>query len=174
MTKKPTTGFTWHHLLKLNLKSSAGFTLIELLVVISIIGLMASIVLVALNNSRLQARNAKRKADIREVRTALELYYSDNQDTYPHSGALGTANNESDIQKLSGFLAPKYVLFLPNDPKNNPYNYQYVWKNGGKDYGIFVPFSDDGSSSCQFQTAGGSKNWFKKGSKQTPLCNYQN
>lgn len=155
-------------------KSGAGFTLIELLAVIGIIGLLASVALVALNSARQKSRNAKRKDDIRQIRSVLEMYYGDNQDTYPNGGALGTPNRESDIQNLSGFLAPKYLLFLPNDPKNSPDNYQYIWWNGGKDYGIFIPFANDNGANCQFQTPGGNKNWFKNGPLETPLCDYQN
>jgi len=60
-----------------------GFTLIELLVVISIIGLLASVVLISLTTARLKARDAKRIADFRQLQNALELYYNDNNDQYP-------------------------------------------------------------------------------------------
>ena len=55
-----------------------GFTLIELLVVIAIIGLLASVVLVSLNGARIKGRDVKRVADLKQIRTALELYLSDN------------------------------------------------------------------------------------------------
>jgi len=51
-----------------------GFTLVELLVIISIIGFLASIVLISLNNARLKSRDAKRVADVRQFISALELY----------------------------------------------------------------------------------------------------
>ena len=54
-----------------------GFTLIELLVVVAIIGLLATLSIVALNNARARARDAKRIADIKQIQTALELYYND-------------------------------------------------------------------------------------------------
>ncbi len=65
-----------------------GFTLIELLVVIAIIGLLSTLAVVALNSARLKARDAKRIADIKQIQTALELYYNDNNG-YP----IGDANN---------------------------------------------------------------------------------
>jgi prepilin-type N-terminal cleavage/methylation domain-containing protein len=68
-----------------------GFTLIELLVVVAIIGLLATLSIVALNNARARARDARRVADIKQIQTALELYYND-FGTYPTGNiiSLGT------------------------------------------------------------------------------------
>lgn len=64
-----------------------GFTLIELLVVIAIIGLLASVVLLSLNSARQKSRDAKRLADVRQVASALELYFNDCQ-AYPVTSAV--------------------------------------------------------------------------------------
>jgi len=69
-------------------KRPKGFTLIELLVVIAIIGLLATLAVVALNNARTKSRDAKRVSDIKQIQTALELYFVDNN-AYP---ALGTSS----------------------------------------------------------------------------------
>lgn len=67
-----------------------GFTLIELLVVIAIIGLLASVVLLALNSARAKSRDAKRIADVRQLASALELYFND-VSAYPSRGYSSAA-----------------------------------------------------------------------------------
>ena len=62
-----------------------GFTLIELLVVVSIIGMLASVILVSLQGARNKARDIKLIAEVKELQKALELYRLDNG-KYP--GAL--------------------------------------------------------------------------------------
>lgn len=53
-----------------------GFTLIELLVVVAIISLLSSVVFASLNTAREKARDARRKVDLKQIQTALELYYN--------------------------------------------------------------------------------------------------
>jgi general secretion pathway protein G len=77
-------------------KRNKGFTLIELLVVIAIIGLLSTLAVVALNNARAKSRDAKRVSDIKQIQTALEMYYQD-ANGYPSANAmpssLATAGN---------------------------------------------------------------------------------
>jgi prepilin-type N-terminal cleavage/methylation domain-containing protein len=70
--------------------ATKGFTLIELLVVIAIIGILSSIVLVSLNTVRVRARDARRLADIRQLQSALEIYFDRNVG-YPGTTSALTA-----------------------------------------------------------------------------------
>ena len=72
-----------------------GFTLVELLVVIAIIGLLSTLAVIALGSARSKARDARRISDIKQMQTALELYFADAGE-YPQQGPssieLGSTN----------------------------------------------------------------------------------
>jgi prepilin-type N-terminal cleavage/methylation domain-containing protein len=100
-----------------------GFTLIELLVVIAIIGLLASIILAALSTARAKGRDAKRIADIRDIQSALELYYQTCHQ-YPNVSPLAvtTANGCPTGVTLGTFISP-----IPTDPGAAVANNNYLY-----------------------------------------------
>jgi prepilin-type N-terminal cleavage/methylation domain-containing protein len=89
-------------------KNSLGFSLIELMVVISIIGFLASIVLIALAGGRQKARDTKRLGDMTETVKALELFFLSNRG-YPDAVISGGT-------QVPNGLVPGFMATLPISP----------------------------------------------------------
>ena len=142
-----------------------GFTLIELLVVISIIGILSSFAVVSLNAARVKARDALRKGDMAQLRTAMNIYYDDNQrypkcggDRWHEGGDFGATpdNNGANCYNgqltadLSGGSRP-YLVPMPRDPQNPDNNpaksasllYRYVSDPGGLQYALVYQIEDN-------------------------------
>jgi len=65
-------------------KGQKGFTLIELLVVVAIIAILAAIAIPQFAKYRVRAYNSAAESDLRNMKTALESYYADNQNYPPN------------------------------------------------------------------------------------------
>lgn len=135
-------------------KREKGFTLIELLTVMAIVLLLAGMSLIANNGARRVSRDNKRKADLEQVRSALEMYRSDN------------ANGE--YPSASPTLIPNYLPEWPDDPKSSG-GYYYYYSRTPNEYGYEVcaslespnPPNNCGTAVCG--NAGG----------QNIICNYK-
>lgn len=99
-------------------KAETGFTLIELLVVIAIIGILSSVVLASLNSARQKSRDARRLADLQQIKLAAELYFDANSG-YPS----GTGDVALDR------LAPDFIASVPRDPISGSYSYSATGTN---------------------------------------------
>lgn len=78
------------------LKARYGFTLIEILIVVAIIAILASVVIVGLGPVQKKGRDARKVADLKEVQTGLELYYSKNGN-YPDTGISSWDNLKTTL-----------------------------------------------------------------------------
>ena len=76
----------------LNTRKPKGFTLIELIIVIAIIGILTALIIPNFMAGRICARDSAKKADMRNLKQALQMYYNDFQ-SYPEIVGVFTAND---------------------------------------------------------------------------------
>ncbi len=104
-----------------------GFVLVELLVVIIFIALLASLILMSLNQARKKARDTERLSEMDQIILALEFFY-DNNGRYPGS-ADGISNSGEFVGDGGAFenaLAP-YMTSVPGDPIHDGTTYYYAY-----------------------------------------------
>ncbi len=115
-----------------------GFTLIELLLVIAIIGLLATLATSSLSNARQKSRDARRVADIRQIRTALDMYLDGTTSgLYPVATGLTLGSATAQCLGASGFSAsagctnPIFMAKIDGDPGGESgYSYLYTSADG--------------------------------------------
>jgi len=121
----------------MNLKR--GFTLLEVLLVIAIVGILAGIVILALNPGKQlgDANDAERRVDVNTIMNAVYQYALDNDGDFPAgidaiegtSQVLGTSASGCDTTctdattvtacvDLSGDLVSDYIVDIPQDPSS--------------------------------------------------------
>lgn len=121
--------------------SKKGFTLIELLVVIAIIGVLATVVLVSLNNARAKARDTRRRSDMKQMQLALGMYLDANE-SYPSTGRAwwgvsvnGGNHSTSGANAYIPGVTPTYISVLPVDPLGKTDGWSgYLYMSDGTNY----------------------------------------
>lgn len=105
-------------------QKQGGFTLLEILLVVAAIGILAGIVIIAVNPGKQlgDTRNAQRRVDVNTILNAVYQYSLDN------NGSLPTAITNTDTEicvdagtctgliELSAELVPTYIVSIPVDP----------------------------------------------------------
>ena len=81
-------------------RGQRGFTLIELMIVVTIIGILAGIAVVQVRTAQRKAQESALRADLYEMRKAIDDYFADKQH-YP-----------ADLKEL----VPHYLRKIPPDP----------------------------------------------------------
>ncbi|MBI5127649.1 type II secretion system protein GspG [Candidatus Roizmanbacteria bacterium] len=109
-----------------------SFTLIEIIVVITIIGILAALITANFFISLKRSRDSKRKSDLYNITTALELYYTDNG-YYP----LVTEYYSSDqLCSPSSCSEKVYMKKIPTDPLTHE-SYYYETDESGSYFRIY-------------------------------------
>ncbi|WP_164015086.1 type II secretion system major pseudopilin GspG [Pyxidicoccus trucidator] len=115
-------------------RKSRGMTLIEIMVVITILGLIAAAVGVAVIPQLEAARRDRASLDIKSIQGAMKLYYT-KKGKYPDTAS-----------GLNALVETQALEQMPKDPWNN--DYVYI-NEGGKP--VIISYGADG-------TAGGEGN----------------
>ncbi len=97
-----------------------GFTLIEIMVAATIVALLSTMGISGYQAVTRSGRDALRKTDLEQIRSALEIYKSENN-MYPTNTGIGSC--------LPNSLSPDYINNYPADPKSASYKYCYVYVN---------------------------------------------
>lgn len=104
------------------MKKNKGFTLIELLVVISILGVLLALSVFGMQGARQSSRDGRRKADLEQIKSGLEMYRAD-CNAYPTT--LGTTLKGSGTPSSTCLVSNVYISSVPTDPTSTTRKYAY-------------------------------------------------
>jgi general secretion pathway protein G len=99
-----------------------GFTLVEVLVASAIIAILTVVGLMVINpiTQFNKTRDARRKSDLAQLKTALQMYHND-QGEYPVPGSFPGPGEE---WTRPGYTDVVYMRSVPGDPSDGD-NYHY-------------------------------------------------
>lgn len=144
----------------------SGFTLIEILVVMVILSILASIALGNFRTSQMKARDAARKATLKQISNALEAYMNDHAG-YPQANsgmivACGCVAPLSSCQwgvtGLNEFCDQNrtvYMQAVPADPGGSSTAQSYCYWSNGTSYKIYAQLENSKDAACLSHDLGG-------------------
>ena len=121
-----------------------GFTVVELLVVILVIGILASVTVVAYSGVRERATLDRINSNLMSIKKGLALYRAD---TGKYPNACGAEGAACAVSSLSSYLVPGYMSALPDAGVSLSYVYasaspysSYSPQLNEESYGINVAY----------------------------------
>lgn len=170
------------YLIKIMLKfKQKGFTLLELLLVIALIAILSTFVIATGRESFKRGRDTQRKSDIKNVASALDIFYSD-YGIYPASDGAGailacpysaiTSSGTPCVWGTSEFSDDQGTIYfnrLPTDPDESQ-SYYYEPSATQDSFVIYTDLEIEGDAdSAKLGCTGGTcsgHDYFVKSSNQ--------
>jgi general secretion pathway protein G len=132
-----------------------GFTLIEILVAATIIAVLSVVGVASYTSINKRSRDAKRKSDLEQVRSALEMFRVDNGFYPTGTNAVFVKLDVLDPGDGSGPFVSTYMPSIPMDPQNTALStksYYYAPLGTGAPFYSYcicaTVESEAGSSTC--------------------------
>lgn len=117
--------------MKKKLKNNEGFTLVELIVVIAIIGILVAIAVPRFGKSLDSAKLAADNATAKAVQTAVNMYYIDNDNTYPGVDSPASPATKAQFDSLKTMLeGSDYIDSIDQQTDTSKFEFRYDGLNG--------------------------------------------
>lgn len=125
------------------MRKQQGFTLIELIVVMAILAILIVLGIGSFSSSQQKGRDSRRKADLRSIATALELFFNDKRQ-YPNASPTGQISgcypDDQTACPWGNIFQDKnntvYMALLPIDPFSTS-TYFYTVGGGNMSYQLY-------------------------------------
>jgi prepilin-type N-terminal cleavage/methylation domain-containing protein len=88
--------------------SSGGFTLVELMIVVAIVGVLAAVTTPEYKRLYRQTSEGMTRGNLGVLRSALSIYYSDNDGIYPYDNLDSLIQSQKYLQKIPLKRTPPY------------------------------------------------------------------
>ena len=137
----------------------------ELMIVMVLLGILITVGLASYRSVQMKSRDSKRKSDLRQISSALELYFND-KGRYPaDDGAgiisgCGTGDSQACAwgESMTDSKGTIYMITLPGDPSSGRQYYYDSYGSLGKGYQLYgriensedVDLSRDGSNNIYY------------------------
>lgn len=103
-------------------KKKSGFTLVEILIVVIILGILAAVVIPQFSDASDDTRSSSVMTNLKTVRSQLQLYKAQHNETWPVDAELGQmitftdAGGNTNASQTATFRFGPYLLRVPANP----------------------------------------------------------